>query len=102
MHRHGTHLVKAALKAAYYVGADGILAPYTRGQGVIFMLHHVVPDPPRDFEPNRILKVTPSFLDSVISQIKAAGFETISLDDVETRLSPGYRGPPFEIGRAHV
>lgn len=95
MHRHGTHLVKAALAAAHYVGADGLLAPFTRGQGVIFMLHHVLPDPPRAFEPNRILKVTPAFLDSVITQIKAAGFETVSLDEVENRLSPSYRGPPF-------
>ena len=95
MHRHGTQLVKAALSAAYYLGADGLLAPFTRGQGVIFMLHHVRPEPPKAFEPNRILKVTPDFLEEVITEVKAAGFETVSLDEVEERLKPGYDGPPF-------
>jgi len=95
MHRHGTQLLKAALSAAHFVGADGLLAPLTRGQGVIFMLHHVRPEPARAFEPNRILKVTPEFLESVIVEIKQAGFEPISLDELPGRLKPGYAGPPF-------
>jgi peptidoglycan/xylan/chitin deacetylase (PgdA/CDA1 family) len=95
MSRHGTKLLKAALSAAHFVGADGLLAPFTRGQGVIFMLHQVTPEPVRPFEPNRILKVTPDFLDSVIRQVKQAGFEPIALDDIPERLKPGYDGPPF-------
>jgi len=95
MHRHGTQLLKAALSAAHFVGADGLLAPLTRGQGVIFMLHHVRPEPPRAFEPNRILKVTPQFLESVIVEIKQAGFDPIALDDLPARLKPDYDGPPF-------
>ena len=95
MHRHGTNLVKAALSAAHFMGADGLLAPFTRGQGVIFTLHHVRPDPPREFEPNRILKVTPEFLENVIKQVLAEGFEIIPLDAIEARLAPGYRGRPF-------
>jgi peptidoglycan/xylan/chitin deacetylase (PgdA/CDA1 family) len=95
MHRHGTNIVKAALSAAYFMGADGWLAPLTRGQGVIFTLHHVRPDPPRAFEPNRILKVTPEFLDTVIGQVVSAGFELIPLDGIPDRLKPGYDGPPF-------
>jgi peptidoglycan/xylan/chitin deacetylase (PgdA/CDA1 family) len=95
MHRHGTNLVKAALSAAHFVGADGLLAPLTRGLGVIFMLHHVRPEPSQAFEPNRILKVSPDFLESVIAQVREAGFETIALDDVPKRLAAGYQGPPF-------
>ncbi len=95
MHQYGINIVKAALHAAHFAGVDGLLAPLTRGLGVIFMLHHVRPEPPRDFEPNRILKVTPDFLESVIKQVKDAGFETISLDEVPERLAPSYRGPPF-------
>ncbi|MGH8335534.1 MAG: polysaccharide deacetylase family protein, partial [Gammaproteobacteria bacterium] len=72
-----------------------MLAPFTRGQGVIFMLHHVRPEPPRAFEPNRILKVTPDFLDGVIRDVKEAGFQPISLDEVAGRLKPDYEGPPF-------
>lgn len=95
MSQPGTKLLKAALEAAHFVGADGLLAPFTRGQGVIFMLHHVTPEPVRPFEPNRILKVTPQFLDGVIQEIKEAGFEPIALDGIAQRLKPGYRGPPF-------
>ena len=95
MSRHGTKLLKAALSAAHFVGADGLLAPFTRGQGVIFMLHQVTPEPVRPFEPNRILKVTPDFLDGVIRQVKQAGFEPIALDAIPERLKPGYDGPPF-------
>ena len=95
MHHHGTHLLKAALSAAHYLRADGLLAPFTRGQGVIFMLHNVTPEPPRAFEPNRILKVTPEFLDQAITQIKAEGFEPVALDEVPERLKPGTKRPPF-------
>ena len=95
MHQYGINLVKAALSAAHFAGVDGLLAPLTRGLGVIFMLHHVRPEPPRAFEPNRILKVTPAFLENVIMQVKEAGFDTISLDEVPARLAPGYAGPPF-------
>jgi peptidoglycan/xylan/chitin deacetylase (PgdA/CDA1 family) len=94
MNRHGTNLVKAALSAAHYVGVDGLLAPLTRGAGVIFMLHHVRPEAPKAFEPNRILKVTPSFLEDVIEEVHAAGFDTVSLDEVEGRLAnPGTTRP---------
>ena len=63
MSRRSTALLKTALAVVHYSGAGNFLAPYTRGAGVIFMLHHVDPTPPQPFEPNRILKVTPDFLD---------------------------------------
>jgi len=97
MDRHGTKLVKAALAAAHFVGADGLLAPWTRGLGVIFMLHHVRPEQPADFEPNRILKVTPAFLENVIHQVQEAGFDTIGLDDVPGRLAAGRDQAPFAV-----
>lgn len=97
MDRHGTKLVKAALAAAHFVGADGLLAPWTRGLGVIFMLHHVRPEAPVAFEPNRILKVTPDFLEDVIHQVQEAGFDTISLDDVPGRIAAGRDKVPFAV-----
>ncbi len=95
MESHATKLVKAALAAAHYVGADGLLAPWTRGLGVIFMLHHVRPELPQPFEPNRILKVTPTFLEDVIHQVQEAGFDTIGLDDVPKRLADKGQDRPF-------
>ena len=54
-----TGLLKVALNALHFTGADGLLSPLTRGVGVIFMLHRVRPDTPEGFGPNRILEVRP-------------------------------------------
>ncbi|NJM55303.1 MAG: polysaccharide deacetylase family protein [Verrucomicrobiae bacterium] len=91
MNQTTTRLVKAALGAAHMTGADRWLAPYARGRGVIFMLHHVHPEPPAAFEPNRILKVTPAFLEAVIGEVRASGFETVSLDKAAERLASPFR-----------
>jgi len=95
MSRKKSNLFGAALSALHYSGADQLLAPLTRGNGVIFMLHHVRPRPPAEFEPNRILSVSPEFLDSVIGLVKARGFDCISLDDAAQRLEDGATGRPF-------
>lgn len=87
MSRRSTRLFKAALSALYYSGADSLLAPLTRGDGVILTLHHVSPTPPDPFEPNRILRVTPEFLDGVIEQTLAAGFDVVSLDEAHRRIT---------------
>ena len=93
-----TQLLKAALSALHYSGVDDLVAPYVGGDGVILMLHHVTPDRPRDFEPNGILKVTPEFLESVIKEVRSAGFEIIALDDVKARLAGnGSTAKPFAV-----
>jgi peptidoglycan/xylan/chitin deacetylase (PgdA/CDA1 family) len=45
-----------------------------------------LPCTPAAFEPNRILRVTPQFLEQAIAQIRQSGFEIISLDDAHFRL----------------
>jgi len=90
-----TTLLKAALSALHYSGADSMMKPLTRGIGAIFMLHHVRPEHPGSFEPNRILKVTPHFLEQVIRQVRASGFEIVSLDEAHFRLIEGDYGKPF-------
>ncbi len=95
MSRHTTGLMKAALSALHYTGTDGMLSPLTSGVGVIFTLHHVRPEKPGDFEPNRILSITPEFLDSVIRFVVERGFEVLSLGEVEQRLSEGDFDRPF-------
>lgn len=97
MGRRSTTLLKAALSALHYTGADGLIAPFTSGDGVIFMLHHVTPEPAPAFSPNGILKVTPGFLDTVIGQVKAAGFDCIALDDVPARLAETGKRAPFAV-----
>ena len=76
-----TAMMKAAMSGLYHTGAHRLLAPYTQGVGVIFTLHHVRPelDRPDDFAPNRILEVTPDFLDAVLDQVQEAGLDVVSL-----------------------
>jgi peptidoglycan/xylan/chitin deacetylase (PgdA/CDA1 family) len=89
-----TRLVKAALTALHYTRAGSLVAPYTAGDGVIFMLHQVTPQPPNGFDPNGILRVTPDFLGSVIREVRAKGYDIVSMDDVAERLHHR-RAKPF-------
>lgn len=93
MSRHSTKILKAALAAVHYSGADNLLAPYMQRSGVIFMLHRVRPETPRAFDPNRILQVTPEFLESVVVTTREAGFDVIALDDLRARLEQGSERP---------
>jgi peptidoglycan/xylan/chitin deacetylase (PgdA/CDA1 family) len=75
-------------------GLHRLLAPLTRGQGAVLMLHHVRPWAAEAFAPNRLLEIEPAFLDASLSRIKALGFEVVSMDAaLERLLTPGAR--PF-------
>ena len=95
MSRKTTKLLKAALSTLHYSRADELMAPFTQGVGVIFMLHQVTPEQPADFEPNRILKITPDFLEDVIGQVQKAGFDIVSLDEASFRMGEGQFDRPF-------
>jgi peptidoglycan/xylan/chitin deacetylase (PgdA/CDA1 family) len=96
MNRGTTKILKAALSALHYSGVGALAAPFTRGRGVIFTLHQVLPKEARGFDPNGILRVTPEFLESTIVQTRAAGFDIVSLDDAVQRLAePGVDKRPF-------
>ena len=71
----------------YYSGSHRVLAAYTRGVGVIFMLHRVFSeaDEQRTFAPNRIGDITPKFLNSAADQVQDAGFD--ALDEAMRRLN---------------
>lgn len=95
MSRRTTTLLKAGLSVLHYTGASTLMAPFTKGSGVIFMLHRVLPDAPLPFEPNRILKVTPDFLEAVIGAVADAGFDAVSLDEAARRIGEGANERPF-------
>lgn len=81
------HLFKAILNVLHTTGLDRVCAPLTRGDGVIFMLHHVCPRSPAEYGPNRILSITPEFLQTVIRQVIESGFELVSLDEAHARMA---------------
>ena len=82
-----TNVLKAALHTLYYTRLDAAMAPLTQGAGVILMLHHVSPEPAAAFAPNRILTITPDFLDLVIEHLRAADFDIVSIDEAHARMT---------------
>lgn len=88
-------MLKAGFGAIAASRADLWLRPLARGRGVILTFHHVHPDPPAAYAPNRLLTITPAFLDAVIRRLKADGFAIVALDEVPNRLAAG--GSPFAV-----
>jgi len=71
----------------YYSSAFRALPKSMRGVGVLLTLHRVrPPSDHRDFAPNRILEITPAFLEATILQIKQMGYRIVSLDEFHKRL----------------
>jgi peptidoglycan/xylan/chitin deacetylase (PgdA/CDA1 family) len=90
-----TRLMQKGLAALRLSGVGAMLAPLTRGKGVIFTLHNVRPEPPQAFEPNRILKVTPDFLDAAIETVQRADYDVVSLDEAARRMKSAALERPF-------
>jgi hypothetical protein len=97
MSHKNARLLKAALSAIHYTRADEFLRPLTRGAGAIFTRHHVRPEAPGDFEPNRLPKITSTFLEAVLREDLEAGFEIDTLDRVAEQLRFGSRVAPFRV-----
>ncbi|MEM8743218.1 MAG: polysaccharide deacetylase family protein [Pseudomonadota bacterium] len=81
-----SEVLKSGLRALYYSGAHHVLAPFSQGIGLIFMLHQVSNERPSPFEANRGLMVTPEFLDLVIEEVKQSDTDIVSLDEAYERI----------------
>ncbi len=90
-------MFEAGFRAVAATGADRWLAPATQGLGLILTFHRVDPAPPEAFAPNRLLSITPEFLDATLTELDARGFEVIGLDEVPERLIRPDYGPPFAV-----
>jgi peptidoglycan/xylan/chitin deacetylase (PgdA/CDA1 family) len=88
-------LIGAGFAAFRVSGLHKALAPMTRGQGVILTLHRVRPAAAtrEGFAPNRLLEITPEFLDEALGLTRRLGFEFVTLDEARRRLVEG--GPRF-------
>ncbi len=90
-------ILRAGLDALHFTRAHRLLEPYARGAGLIFMLHQVCRAPRRGFAPNRILSIDPDFLEAVIGQVRGAGLDIISLDEMRRRLVAREDGRRFAV-----
>jgi peptidoglycan/xylan/chitin deacetylase (PgdA/CDA1 family) len=88
-------LFHAGFAATSALGADRWLRRLAQGCGVILMFHHVRPWRERPFAPNRLLEITPEFLDRTLTLVRGLGFDLVELDAVPARLAAGGRARPF-------
>lgn len=77
----------AAFEAIALARADRWGRSFAQGVGVILTLHHVRPPRSDGFQPNRLLEVTPGFLDRTLTLIRAEGYDLVSLDEALARLA---------------
>lgn len=89
----------AAFSAIALTGADRWGRGLAQGMGVILTLHHVRPARSGRFQPNRLLEITPEFLDATLTLIRAQGYDLVSLDEALARLAAG-RSPRFFVALA--
>ena len=82
-------LIGAGFAAFRASGLHNAIGAATRGTGVILTLHHVRPWRPATpgFAPNRLLEITPEFLDEALGVVRAAGFELVSRRSFHARNS---------------
>jgi peptidoglycan/xylan/chitin deacetylase (PgdA/CDA1 family) len=79
-------VVRAGLNTVYFSGVHCLLQPSFGGIGAILTLHHVRPPRLDPFQPNRMLEVSPTFLEEVIARVRRSGIEIVSLDEMHRRL----------------
>jgi hypothetical protein len=81
-----TTIIRGGLETLYFSGANVLMRPFVSGVGVILTLHHVRPQRPDGFQPNRLLEVTPEFLERVLRYLRGQQLDIVSLDEVYRRL----------------
>lgn len=81
-----TRRFRTALDLLWVTRAHRVLGPLTRGQGVVFTLHHVRPWDGAAFAPNRLLEITPDFLETVLKYLRIADYDIVTLDEAVARL----------------
>jgi peptidoglycan/xylan/chitin deacetylase (PgdA/CDA1 family) len=82
-------LIRGGLESLYFTGAHYLLKPLVGGVGAILTMHHVRPGKAGRFQPNRLLEVTPRFFTRVVQDLRRAGLDLISLDEMHRRLTQG-------------
>jgi peptidoglycan/xylan/chitin deacetylase (PgdA/CDA1 family) len=79
-------VIRGGLETLYFSGAHRLMRPFVGGVGAILTLHHVRP-PRRDrFQPNRLLEITPRFLERVARILRRSRTDLVSLDEMHRRL----------------
>jgi len=82
-------IIRGGLETLYFSGANVLMRPFVHGVGAILTLHHVRPARPDHFQPNRLLEITPDFLETVVRYLRRRNLDIVSLDEMHRRLVEG-------------
>jgi peptidoglycan/xylan/chitin deacetylase (PgdA/CDA1 family) len=82
-------IIRSGLETLYFSAAHHLMRPFVAGVGVILTLHHVRPSRFDRFQPNRLLEVTPSFLEDVVRWLRRSHVDLVNLDEMHRRLTEG-------------
>lgn len=95
MSRLKSAVIRTGLESLYFSGAHMMMRPFVGGVGAILTLHHVRPARRDRFQPNRLLEITPRFLERVARALRRSGLDLVSLDEMHRRLTTGEFGRRF-------
>ena len=82
-------IIRGGLESLFFTGAHFALKPFVGGVGAILTMHHVRPPRPDRFQPNRLLEITPRFLQRVVKLLRRSRVDVVSLDEMHRRMSEG-------------
>jgi peptidoglycan/xylan/chitin deacetylase (PgdA/CDA1 family) len=85
--------IRAGLETLYFTGTHRLAGSFFAGLGAILTFHRVLPPHDEPFQPHSGLEITPDFLDAVLTSLKHAGVDIVSMDEAWRRLNgdPGAR-----------
>jgi peptidoglycan/xylan/chitin deacetylase (PgdA/CDA1 family) len=82
-------IIRSGLETLYMSGLHHVMRPFLGGVGVILTLHHVRPPRRGSFQPNRLLEITPYFLEGLLRRLRRSRRDLISLDEMHRRMITG-------------
>jgi peptidoglycan/xylan/chitin deacetylase (PgdA/CDA1 family) len=82
-------IIRSGFETLYFSGMHHMMQPLVGGLGVILTLHHVRPPRSGDFQPNRLLEVSPDFFEGLLKRLRRSRRDLISLDEMHRRLLSG-------------
>lgn len=88
-------IIRSGLETLYFSGLHHLMRPLVGGVGTILTMHHVRPPRPGSFQPNRLLEVSPRFLERLLKRLRRSRIDIISLDEMHQRMVSGKTGRRF-------
>src|SRR5260370_15161698 len=82
-------IIRTGLEALYFSGSHLWLRPFVGGGGAALTVPQGRPARRDGFQPNRLLEVTPQFLEAAIKTIRRSGIELVWVAEMHRRLKTG-------------